>query len=103
MIASLMLDRRLPRSAKIALGAVAIYLASPIDLIPDFIPFIGYLDDLILAAIVVDGVVNFVDRSLLLRYWPGDAASLEATAAAARRLAAWVPARVKRRVFAGKR
>jgi uncharacterized membrane protein YkvA (DUF1232 family) len=102
MIASLMLDRRLPRSAKIALGAVAVYLASPIDLIPDFIPFIGYLDDLLLAAIVVDGIVNFVDRSLLLRYWPGNAASLDATAAAARRLAGWVPSGMKRRIFSGK-
>ncbi|PYO37671.1 MAG: hypothetical protein DMD86_02525 [Candidatus Rokuibacteriota bacterium] len=61
-------DREVPLSAKVALGAVALYLASPIDLIPDFIPFVGYLDDLLLAAIVVDGLLNYVDRSLLLKY-----------------------------------
>ena len=103
MIASLLGDREVPRTAKIALGAVALYLASPVDLIPDFIPFVGYLDDLLLAAVVVDGVVNFVDRSLLLKYWPGSVESLDATAAVARRLAAWVPSRVKRRIFGGRR
>jgi uncharacterized membrane protein YkvA (DUF1232 family) len=103
MIASLLRDREVPAGAKIALGAVAVYLASPIDLIPDFIPFVGYLDDLLLAAVVVDGLVNFVDRSLLLKYWPGSVASLDATAAVARRLAAWVPARLKLRIFGGRR
>lgn len=47
MLAGLLADRAVPRSAKIALAAVAVYLASPLDLIPDFIPVIGYLDDLI--------------------------------------------------------
>ena len=42
---------RVPRSAKIIAGAVLIYAASPIDLIPDFIPVVGYLDDLILVPI----------------------------------------------------
>jgi hypothetical protein len=53
----------------------------------------------ILAAVVVDGVISFVDRSLLLRYWPGTPASLERVAAVARRLARWVPTRLKARIF----
>ncbi len=103
MIGSLLGDREVPLSAKIALGAVALYLASPVDLIPDFIPFVGYLDDLLLAAIVVDGLLNYVDRSLLLKYWPGGAASLDTAAAVARRLAGWVPSRIKARIFGGRR
>jgi uncharacterized membrane protein YkvA (DUF1232 family) len=99
MLAGLLADRAVPRSAKIALAAVAVYLASPLDLIPDFIPVIGYLDDALLVAVVVDGLLNFLDRSLILKYWPGDPASLDATAAVARRLARWVPARVKRRIW----
>jgi uncharacterized membrane protein YkvA (DUF1232 family) len=99
MLAGLLADRAVPRSAKIALAAVAVYLASPIDLIPDFIPIIGYLDDALLVAVVVDGLLNFLDRALILKYWPGDPASLEATAAVAKRLARWVPARVKRRIW----
>ena len=48
MLARLLLDPRLPRPAKVALVALAFYLASPIDLIPDVIPVLGYLDDLVL-------------------------------------------------------
>ena len=102
MIASLLADRQVPTAAKVALVAVAVYLASPVDLIPDFIPFLGYLDDALLVAVVVDGLLNYLDRSLLLKYWPGGVGSLDATAAVARRLARWVPARLKARIFAGR-
>jgi len=99
MIAALLVDREVPRGAKLALGAMALYLASPLDLIPDVIPFVGYLDDLLIAAIVLDGLMTYLDRALLLRHWPGSPASLDATAAVARRLAGWVPSRLKARVF----
>jgi hypothetical protein len=55
------------------------------------------------AAIVLDGLLNYLDRPLLLRCWPGSATSLDSAAAVARRLARWVPARLKARVFGGKR
>jgi uncharacterized membrane protein YkvA (DUF1232 family) len=103
MIASLLADPSVPRAAKVALAAAALYLASPVDLIPDFIPFVGYLDDLLLVAVIVDGLLNYLDRSFLLKYWPGEAASLDATAAIAHRLARWVPRRIKMRIFSGKR
>jgi len=103
MIASLLVDREVPRGTKLVLAVVAVYLASPVDLIPDFIPFIGYLDDLLVAAIVIDGLLNYLDRGLLLRYWPGSAASLDSAAAVARRLVRWVPARLKARIFGGRR
>ena len=99
MLISLAADRDVPTAAKVVLAAMAVYLVSPIDLIPDFIPFLGYLDDVILAAVVVDGVLNYVDRPLLLRYWPGSADSLDRIAAVARRLARWVPNRIKARIF----
>lgn len=99
MLAGLLADSAVPRPAKIALAAVAVYLASPLDLIPDFIPIIGFLDDALLVAVVVDGLLNFLDRSLILKYWPGDQASLNATAAVAKRLARWVPTRVKRKIW----
>ena len=103
MLISLVADRDVPTAAKVVLAAMAVYLVSPIDLIPDFIPFLGYLDDVILAAVVVDGVLNFIDRPLLLRYWPGTPASLERVAAVARRLARWVPNRIKARIFGSPR
>jgi uncharacterized membrane protein YkvA (DUF1232 family) len=103
MLVSLAGDRDVPTSAKVVLAAVAVYLVSPIDLIPDFIPWVGYLDDLLVAAVVVDGVINFIERPLLLRYWPGSPASLDGIGAVARRLARWVPTRVKSRIFGGRR
>ena len=102
LIARLVGDPVLPRAAKIALAAAALYLVSPFDLIPDFIPVVGYLDDALLAAVLVDGIVNYVDRGLVLKYWPGTPESLDRVARVARLLAAWVPRRIKKRVFAAR-
>lgn len=99
LIARLIVDPALPRGVKVVLVAAAAYLASPIDLVPDFLPFVGYLDDLLLAAVVVDGVLSYVDRGLVLKYWPGSPDSLQRVARVARVLAVWVPRRLKRRVF----
>ena len=99
MVAAIVRDPDVPRAAKVALGALAVYLASPVDLIPDVIPILGYVDDLLLAAVVLDGILSLVDRSILLRYWPGSAGSLDATARVAHRLSRWVPPRIKARIF----
>lgn len=102
MIGRIVLDPALPRAAKIALAAAALYLVSPIDLIPDFIPVAGLVDDLLLAAIVLDGLLNVVDRKLVLKYWPGGAPSLDRLARTARWLSAWVPKRLKTKIFSGR-
>ena len=102
LIARLVADPVLPRPAKVALAAAAIYLASPLDLLPDFIPFLGYLDDVLIAAVIVDGIVNYVDRRLLLKYWPGTPESLDSLGRAARFFAVWVPRRIKQRIFAAR-
>jgi uncharacterized membrane protein YkvA (DUF1232 family) len=102
LIGRVVTDPALPRPAKIALAAAVAYLLTPVDLLPDFVPFVGILDDVLLAAVIVDGLLNHVDRALLLRYWPGDPASLERVARYARVLAVWVPGRLKRRIFAGR-
>ena len=100
LLTRLVKDPSIPRPVKIALAAAAFYLANPFDLIPDFIPLVGYLDDMLIAAIVLDGILNYIDRPLLLRYWPGSPATLDKLARTARFLAAWVPERVKARIFA---
>jgi len=102
-IAGLAVDPVLPKAAKIALAAAVLYLVSPLDLIPDFIPVIGYLDDIFVAAILVDGMLNFVNRGLVLKYWPGSPESLERVARSARILAAWVPRKLTLRTFADPR
>ncbi len=103
LIARLVAEPRVPRAVKIALAAAAVYLLNPFDLIPDFIPIVGYLDDLLVAAVVVDGVLGAVDRELVLRYWPGGPGSLDALARTARLLSMWVPRRIKGRIFAPSR
>jgi uncharacterized membrane protein YkvA (DUF1232 family) len=95
LVGRLLADPAVPVRAKVALGATAAYLANPVDLIPDFIPFVGYLDDVILVAVILDGLLNHLDRDLLLRHWPGDPQTLEKSAAVARR--------IKARVFGGKK
>ena len=99
-IVRLAADPILPAATKVVLAAAVLYLLSPIDLIPDFIPGLGALDDILVAAVVVDGLLNWVDRGLVLKYWPGSAESLERVARAAQMLAAWVPRRLKMKIFA---
>lgn len=64
-------DRTLPRSARIALGFLLVYLASPVDLVPDFIPVLGYADDAIIVAAVLRWVVRRAGVQAVQRRWPG--------------------------------
>ena len=102
-IRGLAVDPVLPKAAKVALAAAILYLVSPVDVVPDFIPILGYLDDLFIAAIIVDGMLNFVDRGLILKYWPASPELLERVARSARVLSAWVPQRLKQRIFSAPR
>ena len=74
----LMSDPRVPRGRKLLLGLLVAYLASPIDLIPDFIPVAGQLDDAILVALVLRSVLRAGGRELLGEHWPGPESSLNA-------------------------
>ncbi|HET7327426.1 MAG TPA: YkvA family protein [Nocardioidaceae bacterium] len=64
-------DSGLPRSVRIRLGLLLIYLASPIDLVPDFIPVVGYADDAIVVALVLRAVVRRAGPDAVSRHWPG--------------------------------
>src|SRR6266508_6288171 len=64
-------DPRVPRRAKVALALVIPYLASPIDLIPDFIPVLGQLDDALLVAAVFGYVARSAGRDVVTELWPG--------------------------------
>jgi uncharacterized membrane protein YkvA (DUF1232 family) len=66
-------DRTLPRGVRIRLTLLLIYLASPIDLIPDFIPVIGYADDAIIVAATLRSVVRLAGLEAARRHWPGSA------------------------------
>jgi uncharacterized membrane protein YkvA (DUF1232 family) len=72
LIARLMRDPRVPPRQKAVLLLLIVYLASPVDLIPDFIPGIGQLDDLVLAAFALDGILNHVPEECIHEHWDGD-------------------------------
>ena len=67
----LLADERIPRRRKLALVALLGYLASPIDLVPDFIPVVGVLDDALAVALVLRFVLRAADDDLLAEHWPG--------------------------------
>jgi uncharacterized membrane protein YkvA (DUF1232 family) len=64
-------DKTLPRGVRIRLGLLLAYLAIPIDLIPDFIPVLGYADDAIIVTAVLRGVVRVAGIDAVRRHWPG--------------------------------
>ena len=74
----------MPRRAKIALGLLIPYLASPIDLIPDFLPGIGQLDDAVLVAVAVRYVVRHAGSEVVTELWPGNPNGLRIVLAATR-------------------
>jgi uncharacterized membrane protein YkvA (DUF1232 family) len=61
-------DPRVPLSAKIVAGAVAAYALSPVDLIPDFIPILGYLDDLLIVPIGIVLAIRLVPDDLMTEF-----------------------------------
>jgi uncharacterized membrane protein YkvA (DUF1232 family) len=78
----LVADSRVPRRAKVALVAGALYLVMPIDLVPDFIPIAGQADDAIVAAIVLRFVLASTPRPVLYEHWRGEPGTLDRLLAA---------------------
>lgn len=70
-------DPRVPRRAKIAIVLAGLWVASPIDLIPEFLPVIGPLDDIIVVALALRFAGRQVPRDVLLGAWPGDPRLIE--------------------------
>ena len=73
----LLADPRVPRRQKVLVGALIGYLAMPIDLVPDFIPVAGQLDDAIVMAFVLRRVLRTAGDSVLGEHWPGPQTSLD--------------------------
>jgi uncharacterized membrane protein YkvA (DUF1232 family) len=77
LFAGLLRDRRVGLPAKIVVGIASLWLASPIDLIPEFIPIVGSLDDAIVAALALRFVLRTTDGAVVREHWHGDPATLE--------------------------
>ena len=71
-------DRTLPRGIRVRLWLLFGYLAVPVDIIPDFIPIIGYADDAIIVCWVLRSVVRRAGAEAIRRHWPGTEDGLRA-------------------------
>ena len=70
-------DPRVPARSKAALVVLGEYLASPYDLIPDFIPGLGQLDDIVVIAFALDQMLNRVAPEIVREHWDGEGDVLE--------------------------
>lgn len=69
-------DPRVPRGSKVLLVLAAAWIASPIDLIPEFIPLLGPLDDAVVAALVLRHLVRKAGPEVVAEHWRGDPATI---------------------------
>jgi uncharacterized membrane protein YkvA (DUF1232 family) len=95
-----MTDRRVSMLDRVlVLGAMA-YIVSPLDFVPDFIPFLGQADDVFLLVAAVQRLVKRAGRDVVLKYWRGDPRALSdaSLAAAVGAAAFFLPGRTGKRL-----
>ena len=73
-------DSTVPRGARVRLALLLAYLAIPFDLVPDFVPVLGYADDAIIVSLVLRSVVRRAGSPAVRRHWPGTDDGLAALA-----------------------
>lgn len=100
LLGGLIADRRVAIFDKLLVAGAIAYIISPIDLIPDFIPFFGEVDDLFILMLALQHLVDNAGRRVLLDHWTGDPddlgdLNLNAALAAA---AFFLPKRIRRRI-----
>ncbi|HET8880006.1 MAG TPA: DUF1232 domain-containing protein [Arthrobacter sp.] len=77
LIRRLIADGSVAVGVRIRLVLLLLYLLSPIDLVPDFLPVIGYADDVVIVALVLRSVVNRAGTDAVRRHWPGTPEGLQ--------------------------
>ncbi|WP_225931329.1 YkvA family protein [Leptolyngbya sp. 7M] len=71
LLGRLLKDSRVPKAEKALFVAAIIYVISPIDLIPDMLPFIGQVDDIYMVALSLLRLINRTDERVVREHWPG--------------------------------
>lgn len=92
-------DERIPSRDKKVLLALIALIISPFDLIPDWIPIFGLLDDLVILSIILDYFFSVLDSNLLLSHFPWDMKAFARVRAIARGLQFFVPRFLKRKLW----
>jgi uncharacterized membrane protein YkvA (DUF1232 family) len=91
-------DPRVPARSKALLFMAGGYIASPVDVFPDFIPGLGQLDDLVLIAFVLDRIINRVPQEVVAEHWTGDQDVLDVVRQILDISTAFVPSWLKNRL-----
>jgi uncharacterized membrane protein YkvA (DUF1232 family) len=76
MVRRLAADRSVPRGVRVRLWLLLAYLLSPVDLVPDVVPVLGYADDVVVVALALRSVVRASGAAAVRRAWPGGPAGL---------------------------
>jgi uncharacterized membrane protein YkvA (DUF1232 family) len=95
LLLKLLRDERVSRADKAILAGVILYVIVPVDVIPDFIPFIGQIDDSYLVAISVLRLLNRAERRVVLHHWKGSYDIKELVTNIARIAEYFLPKRLK--------
>jgi uncharacterized membrane protein YkvA (DUF1232 family) len=100
LLGRLLRDPRVPRRSKLVVGAAMAYLVSPVDVLPDFIPVVGVVDDLLIATLAINHLIGVAGEAVVLEHWDGPRDLLDLVRSALDVANDLVPAKV-RRLFRG--
>lgn len=92
----LLRDPRVPRRTKLVVAGAAAYAASPVDLVPDFLPVVGIADDLLVLAFAIHHIVEVAGEEVVLEHWDGSRDLLELVRSILDVASDFVPARLRR-------
>lgn len=92
-------DERIPLQNRMVLAGLLLYLLTPIDFLPDFIPVLGWLDDVFVTLLVLDHIFNSADTDIILEHYPWNKQGFRKMKGYVERLSWLVPPRVKSFVF----
>jgi uncharacterized membrane protein YkvA (DUF1232 family) len=98
-IRDLIADERIPLRNRVVLSGLLMYLLTPIDIIPEFIPILGWLDDAFVTLLILDYVFNSTDTDLIMDHYPWNKQGFRKMKMYVERLSWLVPARVKNILF----
>ena len=100
LLGGLMADRRVSNTDKLLVGGAIAYILLPMDFIPDYIPFLGEIDDLFVLVLALQRLIANAGRSVIEDHWMGDPAQLKSLDLERVLVAAafFLPRRVRRRL-----
>lgn len=98
LLGRLLRDPRVPRRTKLVVGAAAAYIASPVDVLPDVIPVLGFADDFLFIAFAINHLVTVAGEEVVLEHWDGPRDLLELVRTILDVAGDLVPPRVRRMI-----